>query len=100
MSRGDVRLAIRPERVLIEDHDSIGDNRVSGTIDRVVYVGPVIQVHVRLAQGTSIQAMLANRGAESVWPRGCPVTVHLPPDALRIIPEPQDPQPGATGAVR
>ena len=86
---GNVQLAIRPERVLIERHGSPGDNRLPGTIERIVYVGPVIQVHVRLAKGTEMQAMVANRGLETDWSQGCPVTVHLPPDDLRVLPKSQ-----------
>ena len=82
-----VNLAIRPERVSIEEHGSTGENRIPGTIERVVYVGPVIQVHVHLAEGTSIQAMVANRGSESSWSQGSQVSVHMPPDGLRVLPK-------------
>jgi spermidine/putrescine transport system ATP-binding protein len=83
-ARGPVKVVIRPERVLIEERDAAGSNAVPGMVERVVYVGPVIQMIVRLAPGESIQAMVPNRGGGQ-FTQGTPVMVRMPPDALRIL---------------
>src|SRR5690242_728501 len=48
---GETRAVIRPERVRIEDYDATGENIVPGMVERVVYVGSVQQLVVRLASG-------------------------------------------------
>ncbi len=83
-ARGPVKIVIRPERVLIERREATGSNAVPGMVERVVYVGPVIQMIVRLAPGESIQAMVPNRGGGQ-FAQGTTVTVRMPPDALRIL---------------
>ena len=84
-ARGLVKVVIRPERVLIEEQGSTGDNAVPGMIERVVYVGPVVQLLVRLAPGELIQAMVPNRGDGAPFAQGRPVTVRMPADALRVL---------------
>jgi spermidine/putrescine transport system ATP-binding protein len=83
-ARGPVKVVIRPERVLVEEREASVSNAVPGMVERVVYVGPVIQMIVRLAPGESIQAMVPNRG-EGQFAQGTPVMVCMPPDALRIL---------------
>jgi spermidine/putrescine transport system ATP-binding protein len=89
-ARGPVKVVIRPERVLIEEREATGSNAVPGMVERVVYVGPVIQMLVRLAPGESIQAMVPNRGGGGEFAQGTPVMVRMPPDALRILEGPMD----------
>jgi spermidine/putrescine transport system ATP-binding protein len=89
-ARGPVKVVIRPERVLIEEREATGSNAVPGMVERVVYVGPVIQMIVRLAPGDSIQAMVPNRGGGGQFAQGTPVMVRMPPDALRILEGPAD----------
>ena len=84
-STGDARVVIRPERVEIEDRDAKGPNRIPGLVERVVYVGPVIQLLVRLASGVSIQAMYPNRGNGQSFEQGSHVVAHMPAGALRIL---------------
>ena len=84
-ARGDVRIVIRPERVEIEDRDTTGPNRIPGLVERVVYVGPVIQLLVRLAPGISIQAMFPNRGNGQGFQQGSHVVAHMPASALRVL---------------
>jgi spermidine/putrescine transport system ATP-binding protein len=85
---GAVKSVIRPERVVIEDRDSSGPNRLPGMVQRVVYVGPVIQLLVRLAPGHEIQATLPNRGDGPAYAQGTAVVVHLPADSLRVLADP------------
>jgi ABC-type Fe3+/spermidine/putrescine transport system ATPase subunit len=80
-----VRLVIRPERVGLEPLGAIGDNRVPGMVERLVYLGAVTQVVVRLAQGDALQAMIPNVGGEAPYRQGTPVSVYLPADALRVL---------------
>jgi spermidine/putrescine transport system ATP-binding protein len=76
---------IRPERVRIEEFGSVGPNRVPAMVERLVYLGSATQVHLRLAAGTDIQALLQNDGGQAQYTQGTPVHVYLAPDALRVL---------------
>ena len=89
--RGDTHVVIRPERVVIEPYESPGANRVPGMIERVVYHGASEQLVVRLATGDIVQALFVRDGSTRDWAQGTPVQVHLPAEALRVLP------PGAAG---
>jgi len=84
-ARGRIRIVIRPERVRLEDHGTPGDNRIPGMVERVLYVGSIIQVVVHLAHGESLQAWMQNRGGDPPFQQGTPVSVHLPADAIRVL---------------
>jgi spermidine/putrescine transport system ATP-binding protein len=84
-ARGKIRMVIRPERVHLEDHGTSGENRIPGMVERVLYVGSVIQVIVHLAHGETLQAWIQNRGGNPPWQQGTPVSVHLPADAIRVL---------------
>jgi spermidine/putrescine transport system ATP-binding protein len=82
---GPVKIVVRPERVVLEPHGAADSNRVPAMVERSVYMGPVTQLLVRLAQGDRIQVMVPNRGEEHGWRQGTPVTAVLPPEALRVL---------------
>jgi len=84
-ARGPIRIVIRPERVRLEDQGISGDNRIPGMVERVLYVGSTIQVLVHLAHGETLQAWMQNRGGDPPWQQGTAVSVHLPPDAIRVL---------------
>jgi spermidine/putrescine transport system ATP-binding protein len=84
-ARGEVRIVIRPERVGLEAQGAAGENRVPGMVERVVYVGSILQVIVHLAPGQTLQAWIQNQGEGLPYGQGAPVTVHLPVDALRVL---------------
>jgi spermidine/putrescine transport system ATP-binding protein len=85
-ARGEVRLTIRPERVRVEAAGTDGENRLPGTVSRVVYLGSTTQILLELASGKTLQATTS--AADGLPPdEGKPVTVHLPPDALRVLSE-------------
>jgi spermidine/putrescine transport system ATP-binding protein len=84
-ARGRIRIVIRPERVRLEDHGTPGDNRIPGMVERVLYVGSTIQVIVHLAPGETLQAWMQNRGGDLPFQQGTPVSVHLPPQAIRVL---------------
>jgi len=82
---GPIRVVVRPERVHLNEHGTSGDNRIPGMVERVLYVGATIQVIVHLAHGESLQAWMQNRGGDPPWSQGTAVSVHLPPDAVRVL---------------
>jgi spermidine/putrescine transport system ATP-binding protein len=82
---GEVLLVIRPERVGIEPHGTGGANRVPAMVERAVYVGASTQLIIRLATGESLQALLASGSPSAGLEQGTPITVHLPPEALRVL---------------
>jgi spermidine/putrescine transport system ATP-binding protein len=86
-TRGAAKVTIRPERVNLEPQDTPGENRVPAMVERVVYVGSVLQVIVNLAPGQRIQAWVQNEGGAMPFESGAPITVHLPVEALRVLPD-------------
>jgi spermidine/putrescine transport system ATP-binding protein len=85
---GAVKLAIRPERIHLHSFDTSGDNRVPGMVERLVFLGSTTHVYVRLATGSALQALVRNDGAALGYSQGTPVSVGLPADALRVLPDP------------
>ena len=85
-SMGPAKAVLRPERIqLLRDDAGEGPNRVAGVVERVVYLGSTTQVVVRLAPGPVVQAMVPNTEGASAWEAGKPVSVHVPPEALRVL---------------
>jgi spermidine/putrescine transport system ATP-binding protein len=84
--RGETHVVIRPERVVIEPYESGGANRVPGMVERVVYNGASEQLVIRLATGTTVQALAVRDGTPEKWSQGTPVQAYLPADALRVLP--------------
>jgi spermidine/putrescine transport system ATP-binding protein len=87
-AHGPVKVVIRPERVRLEDHGASGENRVPGMVERVVYVGSIMQIIVRLAPGETLQAWVQNTGLSLPYDQGMPVSVHLPSEAVRVLLDP------------
>jgi len=84
---GEAKIVIRPERIELEEHGSpSGPNRIPAMVERVVYVGSVIQVIVRSATGEPLQALVQNTGGGIPYEQGTPLQLHLPVDALRVLP--------------
>jgi spermidine/putrescine transport system ATP-binding protein len=85
--RGPAKVVIRPERVELEPHGSpSGPNRLPGMVERVVYIGSAVQILIRAATGEALQALVQNTGKAVSFDQGTPVQVHLPTDALRVLP--------------
>ena len=84
-ARGPVKITIRPERVRLEEQGTTGANRVPGMVERVVYVGSIMQVIVHLASGQTLQAWVQNQGDGITFAQGTSVAVHLPAEALRVL---------------
>jgi spermidine/putrescine transport system ATP-binding protein len=84
---GAAKIVIRPERVELEPHGApSGANRLPGMVERLVYVGSAVQVIVRAATGETLQALVQNTGKEIPYEQGTPVQLHLPAEAVRILP--------------
>ncbi len=84
-AHGDAKVVIRPERVHLEASGSTGENRVPGMVERVVYVGSIMQVIVHLAPGQTLQVWVQNQGEALPYQQGESVSVFLPADALRVL---------------
>ena len=84
--RGAVKAMIRPERVGVEGQGGDGPNRLPGMVEHSVFLGSFRELHVRLVGGDLVKAILPNDGSPLAYEQGSPVTVHLPPDALRVLP--------------
>ena len=86
-ARGDVKVMIRPERIEIEPHANTGEQRMPGIVERSVFLGGAYEVHVRVLGGELLKAMVPNDGgvAASALEPGAAVSLHLPPDALRVL---------------
>jgi spermidine/putrescine transport system ATP-binding protein len=83
---GSVSAVVRPERLRVMPHDEGGENCLPGMIDRTIFVGSNLQVMIRLANGGLLQASIPNDGVDlGSHEAGRPVSVHVPPDALRVL---------------
>jgi spermidine/putrescine transport system ATP-binding protein len=86
-ARGDVKVMIRPERIRIEPHATTGDDRMPGIVERSVFLGGSHEVHIRVIGGDLLRATVTNDGAPPpvALEEGQAVSLHLPPDALRVL---------------
>jgi len=95
---GEAKIVIRPERIELEEHGSpSGQNRIPAMVERVVYAGSEIQVIVRAATGEALQALVQNTGGGIPYEQGTPVQLHLPVDALRVLPSGSGAAPSVEG---
>ena len=99
-AQGEVKIAIRPERVVLEGAGASGANRIPGMVERIVYVGSAMQVIVNLAPGERLQALLPNEGSALPFQQGTSVSVHLPKEALRVLPQGEVSEEGFTAAAQ
>jgi len=99
-ARGPVKAMIRPERIELEPHDAAGDNRLPGLIERTVFLGGSHEVHIRVLGGELLRTTVTNSGRPPVVElrEGQAVTLHLPPDCLRVL-EPSQEEPESAAAA-
>ncbi len=79
------RAVIRPECVEVQEPGLTGLNRIPGMIDGVVFLGSTTQLMVRLPHGAVVQSLVTNTASSDRPGTGQPVTVHLPPESLRVL---------------
>jgi len=86
-ARGEVKVMIRPERIVLEPHANQGDDRLPGIVERSVFLGGSYEVHVRVLGGELLRAMVPNDGsaASADLEPGAAVSLRLPPDAVRVL---------------
>jgi spermidine/putrescine transport system ATP-binding protein len=85
---GAVKLAIRPERIHLRPYETSGFNCLPGMVERLVFLGSTTHIYVRLATGSALQALVRNEGSTVPYSQGTPVSVGLPAEALRVLPDP------------
>jgi spermidine/putrescine transport system ATP-binding protein len=91
-ARGPVKAMIRPERVRIEPQGTTGENRLPGLVEHLVFLGSFREVRVRLLGGALVTAVQANDGDAPAYEQGSSVSVHLPAESLRVLPEAPEPE--------
>jgi spermidine/putrescine transport system ATP-binding protein len=79
------RAVIRPECVEVHEPGLAGANRLPGMVDSVVFLGSTTQVMVRLPHGAVLRSLVTNDARRDSLATGQPVTVHLPPQSLRVL---------------
>jgi spermidine/putrescine transport system ATP-binding protein len=99
-AHGEVKIAIRPERIVLDPEGTSGPNRVPGMVERIVYVGSALQVIVHLAPGEKLQVLLPNEGTALPFQQGTSVAVHLPREALRVLPQGEVSEEGFVAAAQ
>ncbi|HEX6146372.1 MAG TPA: ABC transporter ATP-binding protein [Acidimicrobiia bacterium] len=82
---GAVTVCIRPERVELHPPSFVGDNTLSGDIERVIYAGALLNVLVNIADVGTIQVTVPNQGAAFGFDWPDPVVLRFPSEALRIV---------------
>ena len=85
---GEVKLAIRPERIHLHPHGTSGPNHLPGMVERLVFLGSTTQIFLRLANGAALQSLVRNDGGGLPYSQGTPVSVALPAEALRVLADP------------
>jgi spermidine/putrescine transport system ATP-binding protein len=84
-STGPGMISIRPERIVINLEGNQQSNSVPATVARTVYAGPVLNVHTLVDGVGEVQISLANQGNQSNWNAGDRISLHFPPDAIRVL---------------
>ena len=71
-------------------------------VERSVFLGGSHEVHVRVLGGELLKATVANDGSPLPFAleEGTAVTLHLPPDGLRVLASSQAPRSAADAADR
>jgi spermidine/putrescine transport system ATP-binding protein len=77
---GKHHLSIRPERLSLSDSADL-----TATVERVVYLGTDLQVHVRLEGGTPFTLRLQNAARVAAPDPGARVGLHLEEGAARLL---------------
>ncbi|HKA33969.1 MAG TPA: ABC transporter ATP-binding protein, partial [Candidatus Binatia bacterium] len=88
---GPAHLAIVPERTRVMEPGMTGVNLLTGYVARSQYRGGEYRIQVRIGERENGQ-VVESRSKES--PRGERVLVQIPPEAIHVIQEPAEMEPG------
>ncbi len=89
-ARGWVKAVIRPERVQVSPQGHDEPNSLPGLVEHTVFRGSFRELRVRILGGDLVTAVVPNDGSPLPYDQGEPVTVCLPPDALRVLAPPTE----------
>jgi spermidine/putrescine transport system ATP-binding protein len=84
-ARGEVKAMVRPERVRVEPQGTEGDNRLPGLVEHIVFLGSFRELRIRVVGGALVKVVTPNDGNAIELEQGTPVTLNLPPDAIRVL---------------
>jgi putative spermidine/putrescine transport system ATP-binding protein len=73
--RGPASLALRPELIAVGDAAAALDNRVSGRVERVIYLGSLIELDVRLNAHDRLFLQIPNRPGSAEPRDGDDITI-------------------------
>jgi len=93
LERGGRRFTIRPEKIHMDPAASAGFTAEDGTIDEVVYLGPITRFRVRLNRGGDLVVLRQNLESSSeqvLTEQGRPVTLAWSPRDAFTIGVPQE----------
>jgi putative spermidine/putrescine transport system ATP-binding protein len=84
---GPAVIALRPERLVVGPAAAGLDNRLSGTVELVSYLGSSIDVHVRVSSGDRVVVSQPNRADGQVPKEGDTVEVGWTREAAVVLPD-------------
>ena len=80
-------IALRPERLVLGAAAAGLDNRVSGTVELVSYLGSSIDVHVRVSRADRVVVSQPNRADGALPQEGDTIDVGWPAAAAVVLAE-------------
>ena len=81
-----VSAAIRPEMITIGGEDGRdGRNRIDATVEDVAFLGAVVRVRTKLADGSVVSVDTFNNPNLAVPAAGSTVTLRFPPEAVLVL---------------
>jgi putative spermidine/putrescine transport system ATP-binding protein len=86
LAAGPAVLAIRPEAVHVAPPDD-EENRLAGMVEFVSYLGPLIELHLRIAAGEKLVVHVPNRAGTRPPAMGESVTIGWPRSAGMVFPD-------------
>lgn len=80
-------ISIRPEAIYLSEEAANGENVVKGIVTLVQFTGEMVHTFVKINDEVTIKATDLNRGPTTYFKEGTEVTVHVPQDQVRVVPQ-------------
>lgn len=80
-------ISIRPEAIYLSEEAANGENVVKGIVTLVQFTGEMVHTFVKINDEITIKATDLNRGPTTYFKEGTEVTVHVPQDQVRVVPQ-------------